>query len=72
MALPSTIEDYIKESIDHSLGLPVSAQTLSFKLRASEEAHWRLQDQCVHLEAKLKEKDCLLELARVKFHFRFI
>lgn len=72
MSLPPAIEDYIKESIDHSLGLPVSAQTLSLKLRISEEAQCILQDQCLHLEAKLKEKDGLLELARVKLYFRSI
>ncbi|OWM80979.1 uncharacterized protein LOC116215216 [Punica granatum] len=64
MNLPEEIEDYIKESIDHCLGLPVSEQTLELKLRASEEARRELQDQCLLLQSRLKEKDDQIELAR--------
>ncbi|XP_009373295.2 protein MLP1 homolog [Pyrus x bretschneideri] len=61
MDLPQEIDDYIKESIDHSLGLPVSTNTLELKLRCSEEAKRRLQNQYSLLLSKLKEKEQVLE-----------
>lgn len=64
MDLPQEIDDYIKESIDHSLGLPVSAHTLQLKLRACENAQRRLQDHSLSLQAKLQEKEDIIE--RVK------
>lgn len=66
MDLPQKIDDYIKESIDHSLGLPVSTHTLELKLRCSEESKQRLQNQYSVLLAKMKEKDQVLERARVR------
>lgn len=65
MELPQEIDDYIKESIQHTLGLPVSRSTLELKLRASEEAQSRLRDQCLLLHSRLKEKDQAIERARV-------
>ncbi|CAJ1971729.1 unnamed protein product [Sphenostylis stenocarpa] len=64
MDLPPEIDRYIKESIDHILGLPVSDQTLVTKLQASEESQRRLHDHRLFLLAKLKQKDDLIELAR--------
>lgn len=64
MDLPPEIDNYIKESIDHTLGLPVSSQTLNSKLRASQESQRQLRDQHLFLLAKLKEKDLLIERAR--------
>ncbi|KAM1203700.1 uncharacterized protein LOC126601573 [Malus sylvestris] len=61
MDLPREIDDYIKESIDHSLGLPVSTHTLELKLRCSEEVKRRLQNQYSLLLSKLKEKEHVLE-----------
>jgi hypothetical protein len=66
MDIPSEIDDYVKESIDHSLGLPVSTHTLELKLRASEDAQRRLHNRCLHLQAKLQEKENLLERVRVR------
>ncbi|KAJ1431919.1 putative interaptin-like isoform X1 [Sesbania bispinosa] len=66
MDLPPVIDDYIKESIDHCLGLPVSSRTLEFKLRASLESERQLREQHLSLLAKLKEKDDLIERARVE------
>lgn len=74
MDLPREVDDYIKQSIDHTLGLPVSTHTLELKLRCSEEAKLRLRDQYTLLLAKLKEKDQALERSRVrvlKFVFNF-
>ncbi|KAL6176874.1 hypothetical protein ACLB2K_053506 [Fragaria x ananassa] len=66
MDLPQEVDGYIKESIDHTLGLPVSAQTLELKLSCSEEARRRLRDQYSLLLAKLKEKDQALERTRAE------
>ncbi|GAV83248.1 hypothetical protein CFOL_v3_26696 [Cephalotus follicularis] len=66
MDLPQEIDDYIKESIDESLGLPISTQTLQLKLRAAEETHRRLRDQYFLLHSKLKQKDQTLDRARAE------
>ena len=65
MDLSQELDDYIKESIDYSIGLPVSTQTLELKLRASEEARNRLRDQYSYLQMRLKEKDEAIERTRV-------
>ncbi|XP_014492186.1 uncharacterized protein LOC106754651 isoform X1 [Vigna radiata var. radiata] len=64
MDLPPEIDCYIKQSIDHIVGLPVSDQTLLTKLQASEELRRQLRQQSLFLLTKLKEKDDLIELAR--------
>ncbi|KAI3504976.1 hypothetical protein L1887_26806 [Cichorium endivia] len=61
MDLPQETDDYIRESIDYSLGLPVSTDTLELKLRFSEETQRRLRDQYLYLKSKLKEKDEVIE-----------
>lgn len=66
MDIPQEIDDYIKESIQYSLGLPVSAQTLELKLQASLEAQNQLRDRCLHLHSKLKEKDEIIERTRAE------
>ncbi|KAI4337659.1 hypothetical protein L6164_016045 [Bauhinia variegata] len=64
MDLPRDVDDYIKQSIDNSLGLPVSSRTLVSKLRASEESQRRLREQHLLLISRLKEKDELIERAK--------
>ncbi|WVY90260.1 hypothetical protein V8G54_035774 [Vigna mungo] len=64
MDLPPQIDCYIKQSIDHIVGLPISDKTLLTKLQASEELRRQLHQQRVFLLTKLKEKDDLIELAR--------
>ncbi|KAI3982963.1 hypothetical protein MKX01_010446 [Papaver californicum] len=64
MNIPQDVDDYIKESIDYTLGLPVSERTLETKLLASEDARKRLQDQNFVLHSRLKEKDELLERSK--------
>ncbi|KAK7311651.1 hypothetical protein RJT34_09924 [Clitoria ternatea] len=61
MDLPGDIDDCIKQTIDYSLGLPVSSQILEAKLRASEESQLRLREQLHSLVPKLKQKDQLIE-----------
>ncbi|CAK8537549.1 unnamed protein product [Lathyrus sativus] len=64
MSLPPEIDDFIKLAIDHSLGLPVSSQTLDIKLRAAKQSDQLLRDQNASLLNKLKEKDELIEQAK--------
>ncbi|CAA2967567.1 Hypothetical predicted protein [Olea europaea subsp. europaea] len=66
MELPQESDDYIKESIDDALGLPVSADTLQLKLLASEDARLRLRNQYLCLHSKLKEKDNVIDSARAE------
>ncbi|XP_010270767.1 PREDICTED: uncharacterized protein LOC104606987 isoform X2 [Nelumbo nucifera] len=66
MDLPQEMGDYIKESIDCALGLSVSEKTLHLKLRASEEARKRIQDQYFYLHDRLKEKDEVIERAKAE------
>ncbi|KAI9106860.1 hypothetical protein K1719_022388 [Acacia pycnantha] len=61
MDLPRDIDLYLKESIDDSLGLPVSLLTLESKLRASEESQRLLRQQRLCLLSKLKEKDQIID-----------
>ena len=65
MDLPPEIDDYIKESIEYALGLPVSSHTLESKLRASEQALIHLRGQNLYLQSRLKEKDEAIERSRV-------
>lgn len=62
--LPRDIDDYIKQSIDDSLGLPISSQTLEAKLRAYQDSQLRLREQNLFILSKLKEKDQLIERAK--------
>ncbi|RWR92893.1 myocardial zonula adherens protein [Cinnamomum micranthum f. kanehirae] len=66
MDLSSNLDEYIHESIEHSLGLPVSAKTLEMKLLAAEEAQRRLQDQIFLLQDRMKEKDQRIERSRAE------
>ncbi|KAJ0807818.1 hypothetical protein HanLR1_Chr00c1047g0788601 [Helianthus annuus] len=61
MDLPQETDDFIRESIDYSLGLPVSTTTLELKLRSSEETERQLRDQYLYLKSKLNEKDDVIE-----------
>ncbi|KAL5078514.1 hypothetical protein RYX36_006935 [Vicia faba] len=61
MSLPPEIDDFIKQCIDHSLGLPISPQTLDIMLRALKDSDQFLRHQNASLLDKLKEKDELIE-----------
>ncbi|KAJ0233222.1 hypothetical protein HA466_0284400 [Hirschfeldia incana] len=64
MNLSQEVDDYIKDTIDHSLGLPISIESLQRKLLAAEESHLRLRDQYLALLSRLKEKDQVLDRVR--------
>ncbi|XP_011074216.1 uncharacterized protein LOC105158982 [Sesamum indicum] len=66
MELPQETEDYIRESIDDSVGLPVSSGTILHKLRAVEASHMQLRHQYLCLQSKLKEKDEIIERSRAE------
>lgn len=66
MDLLQEIDDYIKETINESLGLPVSARTLQLKLRVYEDAYFRLRDQHLHLIGKFRQKDILINRAKAE------
>ncbi|CAI0447892.1 unnamed protein product [Linum tenue] len=66
MEIPQELDEYLRETIDDSFGLPVSTQTLRLKLRASEDAHRRIRDQCLVLDEKLREKEQLLDRAKAE------
>ncbi|CAI9753539.1 unnamed protein product [Fraxinus pennsylvanica] len=66
MDFPQENHIYIKELIDDALGLPVSADALQLKLRASEDACLRLRNQYLCLLTKLKEKDNVIESTRAE------
>ncbi|KAL6527282.1 hypothetical protein OROGR_016372 [Orobanche gracilis] len=66
MDLPQETENYIRETIDDSVGLPVSADTLYHKLRAVESSNVHLRHQYLYLHTKLKEKDEIIERSRAE------
>jgi hypothetical protein len=52
-ALPGGAEEYVRDSISFSLGLPVPDRSLRLKLLASEDLRRRLQDHVFALEEDL-------------------
>ncbi|CAM8983326.1 unnamed protein product [Rhodiola kirilowii] len=66
MDIHPEIDDCLKKSIDHSIGLPVDVRTLELKLRASEEAQMRYREQYLNLGFRLKEKDEIIERTRAE------
>ncbi|KAL4281800.1 hypothetical protein GQ457_03G033590 [Hibiscus cannabinus] len=66
MGIPQETDDYIKGTIDDSLGLQVSTESLQLKLRTSEETQRRLRDQYMSLLSKLKEKDQFIEKSKAE------
>uniref|UniRef100_A0A1D1XV10 Centrosomal protein n=1 Tax=Anthurium amnicola TaxID=1678845 RepID=A0A1D1XV10_9ARAE len=66
MVFPPETEEYIRESIENSLGLPVSAKTLRLKLLASEDERRRLRDKIFLLQGLLSEADSRLEQYRAE------
>ncbi|CAH2037675.1 unnamed protein product [Thlaspi arvense] len=64
MDLPRDVDDYIKDTIDHSLGIPISTEALQKKLCTAEESQRRLREQYLSLVAKSKEKDQVIDLVR--------
>ncbi|KAA3453898.1 spindle pole body protein pcp1-like [Gossypium australe] len=66
MGIPQEIDDYMKRTIDDSLGLPISTESLQLKLRSSEETQRRLREQYLLLLSKLKEKNQIIERSKAE------
>ncbi|XP_076891049.1 uncharacterized protein LOC143542284 [Bidens hawaiensis] len=66
MDLRKETNDFIRESIDYSFGLPVSTHTLELKLLSSEETQRQLREQYLYLKSKLQEKDEVIECVRAE------
>ncbi|CAA7032539.1 unnamed protein product [Microthlaspi erraticum] len=64
MDLSREVDDYIKETIDHSLGIPLSTDALRKKLYAAEESQRRLREQYLSLVSRLREKEQVIDLVR--------
>lgn len=61
MDLPRDVDDYIKDTIDHSLGIPISIDALQNKLSAAQESQRRLREQYMSLVSRLKEKEQMID-----------
>ncbi|XP_051118277.1 uncharacterized protein LOC127242678 [Andrographis paniculata] len=66
MEITQETEDYIRGTIDHTVGLQVPTGTLLQKLRAVGESRDVLQHQNLCLQSKLKEKDKTIERSRAE------
>lgn len=65
MNLSQEVDDYIKDTIDHSLGLPISMEALQKKLYTAEETQRQLREKYLTLVSRLKEKDHVIDRVRV-------
>nr|XP_043637569.1 uncharacterized protein LOC122608533 [Erigeron canadensis] len=61
MDISQQVDDYLRESIEYSLGLPVSKRTLELKIQSYEEEKRDGQEKCWNLKEKLAEKDKTIE-----------
>ncbi|KAL9234294.1 hypothetical protein vseg_009179 [Gypsophila vaccaria] len=64
MEIDQQLDDFIKNSVDHIVGLDVPSQFLHLKVHSLKEANRRLRDQYLSLQSKFQEKDSSLLLAR--------
>jgi len=65
LPLPGGAEEYVRDSIHASLGLPVSDRSLRLKLLASEDQRHRLQDHVFSLEEDLRAAQRRIDLLKV-------
>ena len=70
MNLPRDVDDYFKQTLDDTLGIPVSSRTLESKLQASQESQWRLREHLLSLFPQLKRKDQLIDRFKVSRLFK--
>lgn len=66
MDLPQEVDDFIKHTIDHTLGLEIPTPSLLAKLKSLESTNHRLRSQYLDLLSKIKEKDDALDRARAE------
>lgn len=67
MDITQEFEDFLRESIECSLGppLPESTPTPELKLQSSDEAQQHIRDQCFYFKSKLLDKDKTIQCLRV-------
>ncbi|OEL21918.1 hypothetical protein BAE44_0017064 [Dichanthelium oligosanthes] len=66
LPLPGAAEEYVRDSIHTSLGLPVSDRSLRLKLLASEDQRHRLQDHVFSLEEDLRAAQRRIDLLKAE------
>ncbi|CAD6241530.1 unnamed protein product [Miscanthus lutarioriparius] len=66
LPLPGGAEEYVRDSIHASLGLPVSDRSLRLKLLASEDQRHRLQDHVFSLEEDLRAAQRRIDLLKAE------
>ncbi|KAL2893699.1 Protein hook [Bienertia sinuspersici] len=64
MEIPQELDDFIRHSIDDTLGLAIPDQTLQLKVQTLETTNHILRNQYLTLLSKLKQKEHAVELAR--------
>ncbi|XP_021864986.1 uncharacterized protein [Spinacia oleracea] len=64
MELPQELDDFIKNSIDHTCGISVPNESLQLKVQSLETSNFVLRNQYLTLLSKLKQKEQALELAK--------
>ncbi|KAJ1281757.1 hypothetical protein BS78_04G330100 [Paspalum vaginatum] len=64
--LPGGADEYLRDSIHNSLGLPVSHRSLRLKLLASEDQRHRLQDHVFSLEDDLRAAQRRIDLLKAE------
>lgn len=66
LALPGGADSYVRDSIESSLGLPVSDRSLRLKLLASEDHRRRLQEHIFSLEEDLRAAARRIDLLKAE------
>ncbi|XP_021743631.1 uncharacterized protein LOC110709712 [Chenopodium quinoa] len=64
MELPQELDNFIKNSIDHTMGLSLPNECLKLKVQSLETSNHLLRNQYLSLLSKLKQKEQALELAK--------
>ncbi|KAL8261491.1 hypothetical protein R6Q59_025540 [Mikania micrantha] len=60
------IDDYLREMMEYTLGLPMSARTLNLKIRAAEGSIMHRREQCFALRFHLMERDRIIECIKAE------
>lgn len=63
---PQDMDDFIKHSIDQTLGIDVPKDALQLKIEALEESDYRLQGQFLAMKLALMDKNEAIERARAE------
>ncbi|KAL8225494.1 hypothetical protein R6Q57_018051 [Mikania cordata] len=67
---PEDIDDYLRELMEYTLGLPMSARTLKLKIHAAEVSKRHSREQCFALRSQLMERDRIIECIKALMNFK--